>query len=117
MVLAWRNFDFATGVLSEPYIPDFKEEICIKGLAGTSNWPDTPMGLADKKVGVIGTGATAVQLITEISKNIGSLTVSSGLLIIVSPWEWPDKIRRTRQIDRISKNIRKMQFYCWRIYS
>lgn len=67
---------FATGVLSEPYIPDFKGRDLYKGLSWhTSNWPDTPVGLADKKVGVIGTGATAVQLITEISKNIGSLTV------------------------------------------
>ncbi len=67
---------FATGVLSEPYLPDFKGRDLFKGLSWhTSNWPHSPVDLRNKKVGVIGTGATAVQLITEVSKNVGSLTV------------------------------------------
>src|SRR5215831_20914327 len=33
------------------------------------------MDLAGKRVGVIGTGATGVQLITEIAKEVGHLTV------------------------------------------
>ena len=33
------------------------------------------MDLAGKRVGVVGTGATAVQLITEIAREVGHLTV------------------------------------------
>ena len=33
------------------------------------------MDLAGKRVGVIGTGATAIQLIPEIAKEVGHLTV------------------------------------------
>jgi cation diffusion facilitator CzcD-associated flavoprotein CzcO len=66
----------ATGVLSEPYTPDFKNVGKFKGPTWhTSDWPREPVDLSNKRVGVIGTGATAVQMITEIAKDIGELTV------------------------------------------
>ena len=66
----------ATGVLSEPYTPDFKNVGKFKGpTRHTSDWPREPVDLSNKRVGVIGTGATAVQMITEIAKDIGELTV------------------------------------------
>jgi len=71
-----RFLIFATGVLSEPYTPNFPGRERYKGLSWhTSNWPSDSIDLSEKKVAVIGTGATAVQLITEISKNVGSLSV------------------------------------------
>ena len=51
-------------------LDSYTGEWCHTGL-----WPKTPMKLAGKRVGVIGTGATAVQLITEIAKEVGHLTV------------------------------------------
>ena len=66
----------AVGVLSAPYTPDIPGRESFAGLCWhTATWPKEPIDLSDKRVGVIGTGATAVQLITEISKNIGHLTV------------------------------------------
>jgi cation diffusion facilitator CzcD-associated flavoprotein CzcO len=41
----------------------------------TGRWPHEPVSFAGKRVGVIGTGATAVQAITEIAKTVGHLTV------------------------------------------
>ena len=41
----------------------------------TGRWPHEPVSFADKRVAVIGTGATAVQAITEIAKTVGHLTV------------------------------------------
>jgi cation diffusion facilitator CzcD-associated flavoprotein CzcO len=41
----------------------------------TGLWPHTPVDFIGKRVGVIGTGATAVQLITEIAKEVAHLTV------------------------------------------
>src|SRR5206468_8858771 len=41
----------------------------------THYWPKEPVSFADKRVAVIGTGATAVQAITEIAKTVGHLTV------------------------------------------
>ena len=66
----------ATGCLSAPYIPDFDGVDSFRGESWhTSTWPHHPVDLSDKRVGVIGTGATAVQLITEVAKNVADLTV------------------------------------------
>ena len=66
----------AVGLLSAHYIPDFEGLESYQGQwCHTGRWPKEGMDLAGKRVGVIGTGATAVQLITEIAKEVGHLTV------------------------------------------
>jgi cation diffusion facilitator CzcD-associated flavoprotein CzcO len=66
----------AVGVLSEPYFPDIPGLDSFEGQCWhTGLWPHEPVDFSDKRVGVIGTGATAVQLITEVSKDVGHLTV------------------------------------------
>ena len=66
----------ATGVLSVPSLPDIPG---IGRFAGewfhTATWPHEPVDLSGRRVAVIGTGATAVQLITEIAKTVEHLTV------------------------------------------
>ncbi|KAE9387851.1 cyclohexanone monooxygenase [Gymnopus androsaceus JB14] len=64
-----------TGVGSKHYIPDFKGLDTFKGqVHHTSKWP-TDCDLQGKKVGIIGTGATGVQLIQEIAPIVEHLTV------------------------------------------
>ena len=66
----------SVGILSAGYIPDFEGIDSFKGdWCHTGRWPKDGMDLAGKRVGVIGTGATGVQLITEIAKEVGHLTV------------------------------------------
>ena len=66
----------AIGILSAPYIPDFAGRESFLGMSfHTSHWPKEDLDFTGKRVGVIGTGATAVQLITEIAKEVGHLTV------------------------------------------
>ena len=66
----------SVGILSAGYIPDFEGIDSFKGAwCHTGRWPAEGMDLAGKRVGVIGTGATAVQLIAEIAKEVGHLTV------------------------------------------
>ena len=66
----------AVGVLSAHYVPDFEGLDSFKGdWCHTGRWPKEGMDLAGKRVGVIGTGATAVQLIPEIAKEVAHLTV------------------------------------------
>jgi cation diffusion facilitator CzcD-associated flavoprotein CzcO len=66
----------AVGPLSAPTLPrlagveDFRGEAYHTGL-----WPKHPVSFAGKRVAVIGTGATGVQVITEIAKTAGHLTV------------------------------------------
>ena len=66
----------AVGGLSAHYVPDFAGLDSFQGTwCHTGRWPQDGMDLAGKRVGVIGTGATAVQLIPAIAKDVGHLTV------------------------------------------
>ena len=66
----------AVGVLSAPYTPAIAGRDDFQGESWhTAHWPHRPVDLSNKRVGVIGAGATAVQLITEVAKNVGQLTV------------------------------------------
>ena len=66
----------AIGALSSPYVPEFNGKDSFRGKSWhTSQWPKESVDLSTKRVGVIGTGATAVQMITEISKDVGELYV------------------------------------------
>ena len=66
----------AVGILSANYVPNFEGIHDFEGpWCHTGKWPKEGMDLKGKKVGVIGTGASGVQLITEIAKEVGHLTV------------------------------------------
>ena len=64
------------GILSQPTLPKIEGIEDFRGQSfHTSRWPHTPVKFAGKKVGVIGTGATGIQTIQEVAKNVGHLTV------------------------------------------
>ena len=66
----------AIGILSARYVPDFEGIDSYEGIwTHTNRWPKAGIDMAGKRVGVIGTGATAVQLIPEIAKDVAHLTV------------------------------------------
>lgn len=71
-----QYFITSVGSLSDGYVPAFEGIESFRGAScHTSRWPAEGMDLAGKRVGVIGTGATGVQLITEIAKEVEHLTV------------------------------------------
>jgi cation diffusion facilitator CzcD-associated flavoprotein CzcO len=63
-------FITAVGCLSEPYIPDFDGIESFEGFwTHTGKWPHDPVDFEDNRVAVVGTGATGIQIIPEISKS------------------------------------------------
>ncbi len=71
-----KFFISAVGCLSEPYIPDFKNRDAFEGeWYHTARWPHDGVDLDGKRVGVIGTGSTGIQLIPEVAERAGHLTV------------------------------------------
>ncbi len=65
-----------TGVLSMPFFPDVPGRDDFRGLSvHTGLWPKEPVDFAHKRVAVIGTGASGVQLIPAIADEVESLTV------------------------------------------
>jgi cation diffusion facilitator CzcD-associated flavoprotein CzcO len=66
----------ATGVLSVPYIPEVPGRDDFRGASyHTGRWPAAPVELAGKRVAVMGTGSSGVQLIPAIAEEVASLTV------------------------------------------
>jgi cation diffusion facilitator CzcD-associated flavoprotein CzcO len=66
----------AIGILSAPTMPNIPGIDSFKGRScHTHAWPHEGVDFAGKRVGIIGTGATAVQTIQEIAKTVGHLTV------------------------------------------
>lgn len=65
----------ALGLLSKPNIPPFAGIETFKGeLVHTSRWAENTTW-KDKRVGIIGTGSTGVQVITAIAPDVKQLTV------------------------------------------
>jgi cation diffusion facilitator CzcD-associated flavoprotein CzcO len=66
----------AIGILSAPTMPNIPGVGTFKGMScHTHSWPEEGVDFAGKRVGIIGTGATAVQTIQEIAKTVGHLAV------------------------------------------
>jgi cation diffusion facilitator CzcD-associated flavoprotein CzcO len=74
--LTCRFLITAVGLLSAPTLPRYEGLDSFEGLSfHTYNWPTEPVELAGKRVAVIGTGATGVQVIGEIADKVDDLTV------------------------------------------
>jgi cation diffusion facilitator CzcD-associated flavoprotein CzcO len=75
----------ATGFLSQPKMPDIEGIDTFQGkVIHTTAWDDS-YDLTGKRAAIIGTGATAVQLIPEVAKQVADLTVYQRTAIWVSP--------------------------------
>lgn len=71
-----RHVVFAVGGLSTPLLPDFAGRESFAGDAyHTAQWPHSGVTLKGKRVGVIGTGATGIQVVQEAAKEAQRLTV------------------------------------------
>ncbi len=66
----------ATGVLSVPYLPDIPGRERFRGVQHhTGRWPAEPVDVTGKRVAVIGTSSSGVQVVAAIADEVASLTV------------------------------------------
>lgn len=90
----------AMGILNEPTLPNIPGVHDYKGEAWhTARWP-SDKSLEGKRVGIIGTGATAIQTIQAIHKSVSSLTVFQR-----TP-NWTAPLRNTKITPEEMKDIR-----------
>jgi cation diffusion facilitator CzcD-associated flavoprotein CzcO len=77
-----------TGFASKPYVPDFPG---LERFAGpchhTAHWPQQGLDMTGKRVGVIGTGASGVQVIQEAAKVAAHVTVFQRTPMLALPME------------------------------
>jgi cation diffusion facilitator CzcD-associated flavoprotein CzcO len=74
--LSCRYLIMATGNLSAARRPDFAGLDRFRGqLVQSSHWPEEEVSLGAKRVGVIGTGSSGVQVATALASQVGQLYV------------------------------------------
>ncbi len=77
----------ASGILSVPLEPDIDGMDTFEGASlYTSRWPEPGYDFTGKRVGVIGTGSTGVQLIPVVAKEAAHLTVFQRSPAYTLPW-------------------------------
>ena len=75
-VIRTRFLIAATGVLSVPYVPDVPGRDDFRGESHhTGLWPAEPIDFAGKRVAVIGTSSSGVQVVPTILADVAELTV------------------------------------------
>ncbi|WP_419995649.1 flavin-containing monooxygenase [Streptomyces boninensis] len=86
----------ATGPLSEPQIPDIPGLDGFKGrIFHSSRW-DHDYDLRGKRVAVVGTGASAIQIVPSIQPKVGKLTLFQR----TPPWVLPRMDRKISGVER-----------------
>ena len=77
----------ASGILSAPLDPDIPGMDTFAGTSlHTSRWPKEGFDLGGKRVGVIGTGSTGVQLIPVVARQAEQLYVFQRSAPYTLPW-------------------------------
>lgn len=106
----------ATGCLSSPRAPDFKGMERFKGKTyHTGEWPHEDVDLSGLRVGVIGTGSSAIQAIPVIAEQAGHVTVfqrtpnysipsRNGAMTSEYADEWKSDYQARREIQRTTPN-------------
>ena len=78
----------ASGILSVPLEPDIPGKHAFEGTSlYTSRWPKDDVDLTGKRVGVIGTGSTGVQLIPVVARKAEQLWVFQRSPAYTLPWQ------------------------------
>jgi cation diffusion facilitator CzcD-associated flavoprotein CzcO len=109
--LTTRFLITATGFLSQARTPDIPGITSFDGkIIHTAAW-DASYDFAGRRVGLIGTGATAVQLIPELAKSVADLTVYQRTAIWVAPkLDFPFYPAVQRLFDRVPLTQRMLRW-------
>ncbi|MGE2734479.1 flavin-containing monooxygenase [Mycolicibacterium vaccae] len=85
--LSARYVVAATGILSTPLEPSIPGMHTFAGTSlHSSRWPREGVDLSGRRVGVIGTGSTGVQLIPVVAREAATLTVFQRSPAYTLPW-------------------------------
>ena len=103
----------ATGVLHHPKFPD------IPGLSEfdgkqfhSARWDDT-VDLSAKRVGIIGTGSTAVQIVPAIVNKVSKLTLFQRTAQWILPYPNKDYSEEERQTFRDDPGLMRAEYAKW----
>jgi cation diffusion facilitator CzcD-associated flavoprotein CzcO len=108
-----RYFVVCVGLGSKPYIPELPGLRTFTGESHhTALWPQEGLDLAGKRVGVIGTGASGVQVAQEAAAVAAHLTVFQRTPNLALPMRQRNKPPHERGL---SSRVREAQYLVWRV--
>src|SRR6516162_8894497 len=91
-----KFFVLCTGLAAKPYIPRIAGLSDFRGICHhTGLWPQDGVHFKGKRVGVVGTGASGVQVIQEVYQHVAELTVFQRTPNLALPM-------RQRQLDDVT---------------
>lgn len=107
----------ALGGLHTPNLPDLPGADAFEGVSfHTTNWPDE-LDLTGKTVAVIGTGATAVQIVPELAERAAELMVFQRSPVWVGakkdPEYTPEEIEEFRSNPEAMRKLRQKLWQAW----
>jgi len=115
-----KYFVSAMGMISEPNVPNIKGRKEFSGPSfHSSRWPQEGLDYAGKRVGIIGTGATTVQMLPVMAQTAASVTVFQRTPNFVMPavqkpmtpeWEQDIKDNYDKIIDTCRNHVFGMCF-------
>lgn len=115
---AAEPFDFviaACGALHRPRMPEIEGLASFAGPAfHTARWPDG-LDLAGRRVGIIGTGSTAAQVIPEVAKAASRLSVFQRTAQWMFPMSNPEVGARARAHLARHPRLLRLRHELWRV--
>jgi len=103
-VLRARFLVLCTGFAAKHYVPDFEGLEDFEGVwHHTALWPQEGLDFAGKRIGVVGTGASGVQVAQEASREAAHLTVFQRTPILALPM-------RQRKLDAETQRQMKADY-------
>ncbi len=103
----------ATGVLRVPRYPEIRGRGTFAGPAFHSSRWDHQVSLADKRIGLIGTGSTGVQIIAELGGNVRQLKVFQRTAQWIYPMPNPRYSRLTRAALSRWPRLNALGYWFW----
>ncbi|MAP11619.1 MAG: cyclopentanone 1,2-monooxygenase [Gammaproteobacteria bacterium] len=77
-----------TGFASKPYTPELPGLASFRGdCHHTATWPETGVDFAGRQVGIVGTGASGVQVVQEVAPVAGHLTIFQRTPVTALPMQ------------------------------
>ena len=111
-----KYFISGMGMISQPYVPKLQGQDRFKGPCfHTSRWPQEGLDYAGKRIGIVGCGATTVQMLPVMAQTAASVTVFQRTPNFIMPAmqrpmtpEWEKEIKDN--YDEIIAKCRNHQF-------
>lgn len=115
-----KYFVSGMGMISEPVMPRIKGMDSFKGpIFHSLRWPEHGLDYAGKRIGIIGAGATTVQMVPELAKTAANVTVFQRNPNYILPAmqkdmtpEWANSIKANYDaiIDKCRRHVFGMAF-------